>query len=109
MEKPNDVVAGPDINLTPAQMLQRERENMVASPAQMRLVLLYEGLLDEVQAVADSDPGAKIVWEYANQIIRLSPFIDSLKNSPLAAPIFGGNDPDIVIDMLFREAMALNI
>ena len=48
------------------------------TPAQMRLTLHRAGLLSTVQTIADSDPEAKILWEYATQIIRNSPFIDAL-------------------------------
>jgi len=54
------------------------RATLQCTPAQMRLTLHRAGLLATVQAIADSDPEAKILWEYATQIIRNSPFIDAL-------------------------------
>jgi hypothetical protein len=54
------------------------RATLQCTPAQMRLTLHRAGLLSTVQAIADSDPEAKILWEYATQIIRNSPFIDAL-------------------------------
>jgi len=48
------------------------------SPSQMRLTLHRAGLLSMVQTIADSDPEASIVWEYATTIVRDSPFISAL-------------------------------
>lgn len=67
---------------------------VVVTPAQMRLALYRAGLLDQVQAIADSDPEASIVWEYATTIYRNSPFIDALK----------GGFTDEQIDDLFATA-----
>ena len=64
------------------------------TPAQIRLALYRAGLLDQVQAIADSDPEASIVWEYATTIYRNSPFIEALK----------GNFTDEQIDQLFATA-----
>jgi hypothetical protein len=64
--------------LTPEQILEQERASMSCTPAQMRLTLHRAGLLATVQAIADSDPEASIVWEYATVIQRNSPFIDAL-------------------------------
>lgn len=64
------------------------------TPAQIRLVLYREGLLDQVQALTDSDPEASIVWEYATTIYRNSPFIEALKD----------NFTDEQIDQLFATA-----
>lgn len=50
------------------------------SPAQMRIALHRMGELATVQAIADSDPEASIVWEYATQITRSSPFIAALSD-----------------------------
>jgi hypothetical protein len=55
-----------------------DRAQMSCTPAQMRLALHRSGLLATVQAIADSDPEASIVWEYATIIMRNSPFIDAL-------------------------------
>jgi len=51
---------------------------LACSPAQMRLTLHRAGLLALVQGIADSDPEASIVWEYATVILRDSPFIAAL-------------------------------
>lgn len=48
------------------------------SPAQMRIALHRMGELVNVQAIADGDPEASIVWEYATEINRSSPLIDAL-------------------------------
>ena len=69
------------------------------TPSQMRLTLHRAGLLATVQAIADSDPEASIVWEYATVIVRDSPFIAALS----AASGFTGAQ----IDALFIEAMAV--
>lgn len=82
--------------IDPAEALSAERAAMVASPAQVRLTLHQMGLLDTVQAMADADPQASIVWEYATQITRTSPFIEALKGD------FTGEQ----IDEIFRYAMA---
>lgn len=71
---------------------------MQCSPAQMRLTLRRERLLDAVQAIAESDPDAAIVWEYATVILRNSPFIAALQGQS------GLTDEDI--DRLFMAAMA---
>ena len=69
------------------------------TPAQMRLTLHRAGLLSTVQAIADSDPEASIVWEYATVIIRESPFISALS-------VASGLTDD-QIDALFYEAMTV--
>ena len=70
------------------------------SPAQMRLTLYRAGLLPTVQAIADSDPEASIVWEYATVIVR---------ESPLIAALGAGHFTAAEIDDLFYAAMALTI
>lgn len=87
--------------LTPEQALAAERAAMVCSPAQMRLTLAGAGLLGTVQAIADANPQAAILWEYATQIRRNSPLIDALGGA-------NGFEPE-QIDDLFRAAMALDI
>lgn len=68
------------------------------TPAQMRLALHRAGLLDTVQAIADSDPEASIVWEYATVILRSSPFIAALQGQ--------SGLTESQIDDLFVRAMA---
>lgn len=87
--------------IDPAATLAAERASMVCTPAQMRLALLGAGLLATVQAIADSDPAAAIIWEYATQIVRTSPFIDALGGP-------NGFTPE-QIDDLFRAAMAVDV
>lgn len=65
----------------------------------MRLTLHRAGLLATVQAIADSDPEASIVWEYATVIVRDSPFIAALSTA--------SGLTDAQIDALFIEAMAV--
>jgi hypothetical protein len=84
---------------TPEQVLQAERAAMRCSPAQMRLALHRAGLMAQVQGIADSDPEAAIVWEYATQIVRNSPLIEALGGPQ-------GFTPE-QIDDLFRAAMGL--
>ena len=85
----------PDID--PDKVLAQERASMICSPAQMRLALHRMKLLAQVQAIADSDPEASIVWEYATQIVRNSPLIEAL----------GGDFTPEKIDDIFRAAMAV--
>ena len=83
---------------TPEEILAAERAAMVCTPAQMRLVLHRMGLLAQVQAIAEADPEASIVWEYATQIVRTSPLIEALAT----------NFTPEQIDEIFRAAMALD-
>ena len=83
--------------LTPEELLEAERAAMICTPAQMRLALHRMGLLAQVQGIADSDPEASIVWEYATQIIRTSPLIAAL----------GTDFTPEEIDDIFRAAMAV--
>jgi len=82
---------------TPEELLASQRASMICTPAQMRLALHRMGLLAQVQAIADSDPEASIVWEYATQIVR---------NSPLIAALGDDFTPE-EIDDIFRAAMAV--
>ena len=81
----------------PEEALAAERAAMRCTPAQMRLALHRMDLLTQVQAIADADPEASIVWEYATVIERTSPLIDAL----------GGPNgfTDTQIDDIFRAAM----
>ena len=74
------------------------RDTMTCSPAQIRLALLDMGLLATVQAMADADPSASIVWEYATTIYRMSPLIDGLKADAFT---------DAQIDDIFAYAQGL--
>lgn len=55
-----------------------KRSFMVASPAQIRITLLNLGLLETVQSIADSNPEASIIWEYAVEIRRDTALINAL-------------------------------
>lgn len=85
----------------PEASIEEQRAAMVCSPAQMRLALLSLGLLDQVQGIADSDPAASIVWEYATRIERLSPLVDALGGP-------NGFSPE-QIDDIFRTAMEVQV
>ena len=82
---------------SPEEILAAERASMVCTPAQMRLALHRMGLLAQVQAIAESDDEAFIVWEYATSIIRTSPLIEAL----------GTDFTPEQIDDIFRAAMAV--
>jgi hypothetical protein len=92
-----DLVIQPEPTPTPEEALDAERAAMRCTPAQMRLTLHHMDLLTQVQAIADADPEASIVWEYATVIERTSPLIDAL----------GGpaGFTDTQIDDIFRAAM----
>jgi len=75
------------------------RPPLQCTPAQMRLALHRAGLLATVQAIADSDAEASIVWEYATVIVRESPFIAALQSQSGLS----GQE----IDALFITAMAI--
>ena len=77
--------------------IEEQRAAMICTPAQMRLALHRMDLLAQVQAIADADPEASIVWEYATQIVRNSPLIEALS---------GDFTPE-QIDDIFRSAMAV--
>ena len=82
----------------PEEILATERAAMRCRAAAMRLVLLDAGKLDDVQAVADSDPRASIVWEYEPFYSRNDPFVNAL-----GVELFTPEE----IDDLFRAAMQL--
>ena len=82
----------------PEDALAEERAAMICTPAQMRLALHRMGLLSQVQAIADADPEASIVWEYATKIVRNSPLIEAL----------GTDFTPEEIDDIFRTAMAID-
>lgn len=86
---------------TSEELLAQERATMRCSPAQMRIALIRIGLLEQVQAIADSDPEASIVWEYATSIERSSPLIDALGGP-------NGFTPE-QIDDIFRAAMVVEV
>lgn len=87
----------PDPEPAPEEILAAERAGMICTPAQMRLALHRMGLLSQVQTIADGDPEASIVWEYATKIVRNSPLIEAL----------GTDFTPEEIDDIFREAMTV--
>ncbi len=72
-----------------------DRSKMKCTPAQMRVALHRMGELSNVQVIADSNPEASIVWEYATEITRNSPFISALAS---------GHYTDDKIDAMFLAA-----
>jgi len=84
----------------PAIALAQARARMVASPAQIRVTLWQLGLIKTVQAIADADPKAAIVWEYATEIRRTNDLIDALGSD--------GFTPE-QIDDIFLYAMQVRV
>lgn len=85
---------------TGVNSLEKMRAEMQCSPSQMRIALHRAGLLDQVQAMANSDPEASIVWEYATVITRNSPFISAMR---------GENFTEEQIDALFAAASQVGL
>jgi hypothetical protein len=85
---------------TKAEALTAKRAAMVASPAQIRVTLWQLDLIGTVQAIADADPKAAIVWEYATEIRRTNDLIDALGSD--------GFTPE-QIDDIFVYAMQVQI
>ena len=87
-----------------AANLQAEREEMLVTMAQARLVLLGANLLSGVDAAIASLPSpqkeaAEIEWQYQASVRRLSPLVASL------GPALGLSDAQL--DDLFRQASAI--
>lgn len=53
----------------------------VITMRQARLQLLEVGLLDDVEALVALDRKSQIEWEYANEVYRQSPLIESVKET----------------------------
>lgn len=53
----------------------------VITMRQARLQLLEAGLLDDVEALVALDRKSQIEWEYANEVYRQSPLIESVKKA----------------------------
>ena len=68
----------------------------VITMRQARLQLLEVGLLDDVEALVALDRKSQIEWEYANEVYRQSPLIESVKGAL--------NLTDMQIDNMFIEA-----
>ena len=71
----------------------------VITMRQARLQLLEVGLLDDVEAFVALDRKSQIEWEYASEVYRQSPLIESVKGAL--------NLTDPQIDEMFIEASKL--
>lgn len=71
----------------------------VITMRQARLQLLVDGFLDEVEAFVSQDRKWQIEWEYATEVERISPLIESVKEAMSLT--------DEQIDNLFLEASKL--
>lgn len=71
----------------------------VITMRQARLQLLEAGLLDNVEALIALDRKSQIEWEYANEVYRQSPLIESIKEAMSLT--------DEQIDNMFLEASKL--
>ena len=71
----------------------------VITMRQARLQLLEVGLLDDVEAFVALDRKSQIEWEYASEVYRQSPLIESVKGAL--------NLIDTQIDEMFIEASKL--
>ena len=71
----------------------------VITMSQARLQLLEVGLLDDVEALVALDRKSQIEWEYASEVYKQSPLIESVKGAL--------NLTDAQIDNMFVEASKL--
>ena len=71
----------------------------VITMRQARLQLLEVGLLDDVEALVALDRKSQIEWEYASEVYKESPLIESVKGAL--------NLTDAQIDNMFVEASKL--
>lgn len=71
----------------------------VITMRQARLQLLEVGLLDDVEALVALDRKSQIEWEYASEVYKESPLIESVKGAL--------NLTDAQIDSMFVEASKL--
>ena len=71
----------------------------VITMRQARLQLLEAGLLDDVEALVALDRKSQIEWEYASEVYKQSPLIETVKG--------GLNLTDTQIDNMFVEASKL--
>ena len=71
----------------------------VISMRQARLQLLDVDLLDDVEAIVTLDRKSQIEWEYASEVYKESPLIESIKGAL--------NLTDVQIDNMFIEASKL--
>ena len=71
----------------------------VITMRQARLRLLEVGLLDDVEALVTLDRKSQIEWEYASEVYKQSPLIETIKGAL--------NLTDTQIDAMFVEASKL--
>ena len=71
----------------------------VITMRQARLQLLEVGLLDDVEALVALDRKSQIEWEYANEVYRQSPLVETIKG--------GLKLTDTQIDDMFLSASKL--
>lgn len=79
--------------------IEPEPTPQVITMRQARLQLLKVGLLDDVEALVALDRKSQIEWEYANEVYRQSPLIESIKEAMSLT--------DEQIDNMFLEASKL--
>lgn len=69
-----------EINVkTGVNSLDEKRKGFKCNPAQMRIVLLRLGKLDEAEAIISTNSEANIAWQYASQITWDSPIVSALR------------------------------
>jgi len=86
------------------QQLLQKRQRMICTNYQARAVLIQLNLYSAVENIMSdpqTDPMAKIAWEYASNFYRISPFVNSM------ASVL--NLTDEQLDDLFEQAMAVTI
>lgn len=86
------------------EQLQLKRQRMICTNYQARAVLIQLNLYSAVENIMSdpqTDPMAKIAWEYASNFYRISPFVNSM------ASVL--NLTDEQLDDLFEQAMAVTI
>jgi hypothetical protein len=84
----------------PPVAIERERDAMTVTLAQLRIALAEAGLLAAVEARVLATPRAATIWEYGGAIRR---------NSPLIAAATGAGVTDEAIDTVFRAAMRVEV
>lgn len=86
------------------QELQKKRQKMVCTNYQARVILTQMNLYSTVENIMSdpqTDPLAKIAWEYASNFYRISPFVNSI------ASVLNLSDEQL--DTLFEQAMEISV
>lgn len=86
------------------QELQKKRQKMVCTNYQARVILTQMNLysiVENIMSAPQTDPLAKIAWEYASNFYRISPFVNSI------ASVL--NLTDEQLDALFEQAMEISV